>query len=446
MTAPSSSPDPDPDVDDHQTGGFDAKAHHPRFRKFQLQVLVSTWMAYFGLYFCRKTFYAVKAVLGEEIGLTATHLGDIEFFYLLAYTLGQFASAGLGARFGPRRLLLGGMALSIACNVVFGFADSVATFTVFMTLNGFAQSAGWPACIGTLSAWIHRRERGSLMGLWATCYQVGGMAATAWASWWLHEAGHKNAFFASSAFVTGVWGLVWWLQRNRPEDRDLPALPEEHLEDGADGDAKTSSQTSPWTSQLIVNILTIGVFYFGVKFIRYALWSWLPFVLKNNFDVDAGDAGYLSTLFDLFGALGTITAGLLSDRLFGSKRAPVALLMLLGMTVATLGLYLTSSMAVSAFVACTALVGFMLYGPDSLLTGAAAIDVGDKRTALVAAGVINGMGSIGSMVQAPVIGRLYDDAAGDLTPILVLLIAASMSSLLAVGVLWWRSTRGLCKV
>jgi stearoyl-CoA desaturase (delta-9 desaturase) len=48
--------------------------------------------------------------------------------------------------------------------------------------------------------------------------------------------------------------------------------------------------------------------------------------------------------------------------------------------------------SVAAFVIALGLLGFMLMGPDSLLSGTAAVDTGDQRTAMMAAGVINGVG------------------------------------------------------
>ncbi|MEI6636681.1 MAG: MFS transporter, partial [Planctomycetota bacterium] len=42
-------------------------------------------------------------------------------------------------------------------------------------------------------------------------------------------------------------------------------------------------------------------------------------------------------------------------------------------------------------------VGFLLYVPDSLVSGTAAVDFGTKRGASTAAGLINGCGSLGAV-------------------------------------------------
>ena len=43
-------------------------------------------------------------------------------------------------------------------------------------------------------------------------------------------------------------------------------------------------------------------------------------------------------------------------------------------------------------------MGFLVYIPDSLIAGAAAIDFGTKKGASTANGLINGMGSLGQML------------------------------------------------
>ena len=98
--------------------------------------------------------------------------------------------------------------------------------------------------------------------------------------------------------------------------------------------------------------------------------------------------------------------------------------------------------SVTVFAVCLGLVGFTLYGPDALMSGAGAMDIGSRRGAVMAAAVINGMGSVGSVVQELVIGRLYDTGKGDLGPIFLLLLAASAAAAFLIGVVWVRNKLG----
>jgi sugar phosphate permease len=439
-------------------------------RQYRIRAFVSTWCCYAGLYFCRKAFYIVKPELTAQCGLSASTLANIGVVYLVAYAIGEFNSAAVGSRVGARRLLLGGMAISLGCNVVFGFANNAWTFMAFMALNGLAQATGWSGNVGTMAHWFRRKERGQVMGVWSTCYQIGGAMANGFAAFLLGLAGWRWSFWGASLVLGGVWLLFYALQRNRPEDVGLPPLEDEeepappapkptaqgepHADAGAaDGarvaaDAARAKAAAPqgFNRQLIVTILMMGTFYFFLKFIRYALWSWAPYFLKLNFGLASDRAGYFSTLFDVFGFLGVIFAGFISDRVFKGRRTTIALIMMIGLTLSTVGLWFLGSEALFAFGITYSSVGFMLYGPDSLLTGAGAIDVGSRKYAIAAAGIINGMGSCGSVVQELVVGKLYDKDPSRLGPILLtLVLSASVATALMV-MLAVRARRGLCNL
>ena len=205
--------------------------------------------------------------------------------------------------------------------------------------------------------------------------------------------------------------------------------------------AEALSGPPKWTRDLITNVVLIGVFYFFVKFIRYALWSWAPFLLETQYNLKGDAAGYLSTVFDVGGAFGVVLIGWLSDRFFGSKRTPVAFLFILLMVASCLLLYTAGTTSLTWFGISIGLIGFSLYGPDALMSGAAAIDVGDRRTATMAAGIINGMGSVGSVVQELVLGEVLKgkDAVGATFGVL---LASSVLAAMCLGVLVARTRAG----
>src|SRR6185503_12875883 len=139
--------------------------------------------------------------------------------------------------------------------------------------------------------------------------------------------------------------------------------------------------------QAWIDTLLVGTFYFFLKLIRYALWSWTPFFLERSYGLAGDDAGYLSNVFDLAGAVGVITAGFASDRVFSSRRAIVSLVLVALMTIACACLQAIGTVSVTAFAICIAVIGFSLFGPDSLMSGAGAMDIGSRRGALLAAAV-----------------------------------------------------------
>ena len=411
-----------------------------RLGRWRVRVFAATWICYAGYYFCRRPWYLVKSQLGTDLGLDAASLGRIGAVYLVTYAAAQFAAGALGNRFGARAVLLWGMALSIVATVGFGLSSTAGALFGLMALNGLAQATGWSANVGTMAAWFNRQERGAVMGWWTTNFQVGGVLANGLCGLVLERQGWRASLLAGAAALFATWWVVLALQRNAPGDEGLPPV----LDEGEAAEPQDVPQeTGPgWSRDAVLNVLLVGCFYFCVKLIRYALWSWAPFFLERNYGLKGDQASYLSTAFDLFGVPGVVLTGWLSDRYFGSRRAGVSLLMTLLLLTACVGLATVGGASVAAFAVCISVAGFSLYGPDALLTGAGAMDIGSRRGAALAAGIISGVGSLGPIVQELVIGRMYDAGRGDLRPIFALLVGSAVAAAAVLGVAVARNLRG----
>jgi sugar phosphate permease len=398
-----------------------------QMRIWRWRIFAATFVAYAGMYFARKPFSVVKATLGDTFGWDAAQLGQLGAFYLVAYTVGQFLAGAAGQKWGPRLALLTGLGLSAAVNAACGFANTYAMFAVLVSLNGLAQASGWSSTVGTMGHWFRREERGKVMGVWATNYQIGGVLATTLAAYMLGKFGFEYAFFAGSVVVVFVWLFVLLNQRNKPSDVGLP-----DLEEDQDGQRQDAGGAVTWDRDVVINLLIVGVFYFFVKFIRYAIWSWAPYLLQKNYGLAGDDAGYVSVIFDLAGVAGVIICGWLSDRVFKGRRAIVSFIFILGMAASCLLLLVVGEVSVGLFALSMGLIGFSLYGPDALMTGAGAIDVGSAKRATMAAGVINGMGSFGAVLQELVLGSILKDGSTGLVFAILLGSAGAAAGCLMV--------------
>ncbi len=393
-----------------------------RLKMWRYRVFGATWLSYIGFYICRKPYSIVKKDLGDALQFGTADLALIYASYLLAYTAGQFLAGGVGPRVGPRKMLLVGMSVTAACGIALGLSSGLAVFIGLMAVNGFAQATGWSSNVGTMAMWFRRDERGRVMGLWSTNFQFGGVFANALAAFVLARMGWTWAFWAGSAVMLGILAVFYFNQANRPEDVGLPAVVDDS--EGASDDSDGSD--SKWSAGTWTSVVLVGLTYFCLKFIRYALWSWAPYVLQNNFKLPGDQAGYLSTLFDLCGIAGVIATGWLSDKLFGGRRAGISMWMLVANIGATGLLFTLGGASVTMFAVCIGLVGFTLFGPDALLTGAGAMDIGKGGGAVRAAGIISGLGSAGSVVQELWIGKAFQSSSGDLGPVLAMLFGAAV--------------------
>jgi OPA family sugar phosphate sensor protein UhpC-like MFS transporter len=147
-------------------------------------------------------------------------------------------------------------------------------------------------------------------------------------------------------------------------------------------------------------LYSYGACYFCLKLIRYSLLFWLPFYLHTAAGFGEVQSGLLSTSFELGGVAGCMGLGWLSDRV-PQRRATVALASLLGLAAALAAYAQLGAAPAGVHFALLALVGALLFGPDALLSGAAAQDAATPAQAATATGLVNGIGSLGALLQGP---------------------------------------------
>ncbi len=373
-----------------------------------------TWVGYASYYFARKNLSVVKSRLHEVMGLSTTALGAIDTLYLASYALGMFVSGTIGDRIGARRLLTIGMLGSALMALLFGLSSSVWAFALAFTVNGLFQSTGWPGSVKAMQPFFSRRLRGRVMGVWSTNYQVGGLLATALATFILVRWGWRAAFVGPAAWVALVGTVLYFFLVERPEDRGLPPINEE--DDAAPLSPNPTAtpaavlapaERPPSLLELLrLPVLwALGGSYFGLKMIRYSLLFWLPFYLKQHLHYSEGNAGYLSMPFELGGVVGSVVVGWISDRYFRTRRLRLAVPLLFVLGAALLAYQALGGAGMVINAAILASVGFLLFGPDSLLSGTMAQDLGGRAATGKVAGIINGLGSVGAIFSPVLVAQ-----------------------------------------
>lgn len=351
-----------------------------------------TWLAYATYYVGRKGLSVAKKPLETELGIDRNALAAIDTGYLVAYSAGQFLSGLAADSVGARRVVGGGLLCSALCCTAFGLSSTALMFALLFGLNGLAQSAGWPGTTRAMAEWTTGVDRRRVMAIWSTCYQVGGLAATAGAAWLL-SYGWRSIFFVPAVAMGAVGVLV--LTGLRPG----PGAPGRDSANGVDADDLTERRAARRAVLRSPLLWCIGASYFSMKLIRYSLLFWLPYYLVDDLGYAPGAAGYLSTAFEFGGIVGVVGTGLMSHRLRHVSRPLLASITLVGLAAMLLGYQWLAGLGPVPCALGLALVGVFLFGPDSVLSGTAAQDAGGKHAAATATGFVNCIGSLGAILQ-----------------------------------------------
>jgi sugar phosphate permease len=367
-------------------------------RNWQIRIFIMTWLTYAGYYLCRKNFGVAIPIWLAHHTYTDLDMANCVFVYSLLYATAQLAIGPLADRLGSKVIVSAGLIVVIASNILMSFPQRSTTLLALACANGAGQATGWTGLVRCLANWFSVRERGVVMAWWGTNYALGGFLATVFATFCatsprlLPSVGWSRAFLFPSFVLTVILLLFATIVREKP-----PAETQLSEVAGKRHSAPKGSGLGELLTQPVLWIISAS--YFLLEMTRYGFLFWLPLYLVRALRYTPQAAGYASSLFELVGFAGAVLAGYLSDRVFSSRRLPVAALML-----ASFGLVLLTEpwLATGGFVGTAisiSAMGMFCYGPDTLLCGAAAQDVGGSEHAGAATGIIDGLGHLGSIAS-----------------------------------------------
>ena len=374
------------------------------FLRAQREAFLLTWLVYVAYYLTRKDFDGAKpGMMAAHDGLPAEYdksdLATLDFCFLGAYAAGHFLAGPLGDWLGARRMALFGLAVTVGANLAFGFMHPVPLLAAALTVNGLAQSVGYPQCCKIIAAWFPPEARGRASSWFLTSYTLGDIAAKALAGTMINHAGWRWAFFAPAGIVTGLLGLLALRLRESPRAAGVAPPASRSLEE------PTRPRFGAEMGALLrrVAIWQVCGGYFLLKLARYTFLGWSNVFLFEKLGYPPGDATLATIPITVGGLLGTLAAGYASDRLFKARRAPVAVICLLGLAIVTPVYAGLAPGEPGEAIALHLLVGFFAFGADAIMSMATAMDLGSDKGAASAAGLINGAGSIGATLS-PLLG------------------------------------------
>ncbi len=375
---------------------------------FWRRLTLGTLLAgYAGYYLCRTNLSVAAPLLDADVeaGIGQKSLGDVMSVGVVLYAVGKLINGFLADWTDGRRLFLLGMAASVACTAVLGFAGGLAAFAVLVSLNRFVQSMGWPALVKTASRWFPPAGRASAMGVLSTSYLLGDAAARLVLGAFVKGGLHwRGVFFVSAGLLAIVFLGSTFTLKSGPGDVGLPEGEE------AGTEACKGEKGELWG--LIGVLLLRGSFWlvclanFGLTLIRESFNNWTPTFLEQGVGLDVRDTGMASMAFPLGGAVAAVAGGWLSDRAGGRRglvMLPSALLM--AAVLGTMAVLPLRDRPATALVLVAA-VGAFLMVPYSFCSGVLSIDLGGRRASATVSGLVDMAGYLGGALAGSGIVRI----------------------------------------
>ncbi len=391
--------------------------HSPAFRRRRAGNWLALGFTYAAMYMARYNFAFANKDLSDVYGFTRTQVGSIISFATLVYGLAALFNGPLADRIGGRRAMLIGAVGAVVFNVAFGFGAYIGVLSsaslllgylaTMWTLNMYFQSYSALALIKVNSAWFHVSERGVFSAIFGSMIQMGRLGVYALMTVPLVVAlPWQWKFFLPSA-IAAIFAVVTFLVvRDSPADAGLGEL---------DTQDATSRDTEKITFKYVARkiftnpiTITIAAAEFCTGLVRKGFEEWFPRYMQEVQNLRLDNPIFQRNALAIVGAgvAGAFAAGFLSDKLFHTRRPPVAFVGYFVQMVCLLVVWLAPS--IDLVVVAFTLNSFAISMVHSMLSGTASMDFGGKRAGATAAGMFDGMQYLGGSVMGWGMGALID--------------------------------------
>jgi MFS transporter, OPA family, glycerol-3-phosphate transporter len=378
-------------------------------------------LMYTSYYLCRYNFSLANKSIADEFHFTKSDMSSIISAQLLAYAIGQIVNGLLTDRIGGKRAMLIGAAGTVTMNLLFGAASFwgiLWLFVVLRSIDGYMQAFGAPGFIKINAAWFSKTERGTFAGIFGFMINLGRfgifklgpmlLAGFVFLGMWQVPPLHwRWLFWIPAGIATLVAILLAIFVKDTPEQArftDVHAGEEDHA------NVDVRSEVAVVFEKIVSNpsVWIIALAYSCTGAVRQCIDQWFPRYLQEvqHLDMNAAQFQWTGFLIPFVASAGSLLSGFISDRLFNGRRAPVAS----GIYFIEVVVILLAAQAhsVNAVVISFIVISFTVNSTHSLLGPAAAMDIGGRKMAGFASGVIDSFQYFGASIALKLLGWLLD--------------------------------------
>lgn len=407
-------------------------------------VFLSITLGYSFFYVARMSLSVTKKPMLDEGILSATDMGLMGSAMLFVYAFGRLTNGFISDRCNIKKFMSTGILVSAFINLFLGFNDWFIFFLILWGLNGWFQSMGSSPSMVSISQWFSNKERGTRYGIWNTSHSIGTGLTFIFTSWIVCEFGWRWGFWGPGILCIIVGIAMYIFLQDRPQTLGLPPVSEYKNDLSAVPSKTVSVSAAQW--EVITNpaIWILGLSSACMYVTRYAINNWGILFLQESKGYSLIEAGTILSAYPILGVVGAIVSGIVSDKLFNSRRnEPTLIFGFIQIVAIILFLFAPGTNPwVDAFY--LSIFGFALGALLCYLGGLMAVDICSKKAAGAAMGFIGIFSYLGAALQDYISGYLIDTGKTTIENITVyhfetvayFWVGASVLSLVLATLVW----------
>ncbi|MFB1479545.1 MFS transporter [Corallococcus sp. RDP092CA] len=388
--------------------------HSDAFRRRRFFNWFPLGLTYAFLYMGR---YNLNVATSAMSGQTSNaDFANIFFWGTLTYGVAFLLNGPLTDKLGGRFTILLSAGGSAAANIAMGVlvyavlqngwvppGGVVVWLAVLYSVNMYFQSFGAVSIVKVNASWFHVRERGQLGGVFGILISLGLYFAFDWCRFIADAAPVWWVFFVPAALLGGFLVLDAFVIRDTPSQTGHPDFDVADASSGETGPALSVPQLFAKVLSNRVILIILGV-EFCSGFLRNAVMQWFPKYAKAVGEGGGFVASNWGMLSCVAGILGGMFAGVISDRIFDSRRGPVSAVLYAGLLLGAVGAVFLLGTAGAGW--SVVFMSLCVIGVHGMLSGTATMDFGGKKNAGIVVGIIDGAVYAGTAIHALIYGKI----------------------------------------
>lgn len=354
--------------------------------------------AYSLFYVCRMALSVVKQPVIDSEFLTPGQLGVIGSAFLFVYAFGKFMNGFIADYCNIKRFMATGIFISAIINLILGvlgllndllpFSSMMIffSFAILWGFNGWVQSMGSPPGIISLSRWFPLSIRGTFYSIFCATPLLGRFLSLIVTGWIVGKLGWEYGFIFSAlgGFIASIIILVF--VHDTPESNGLPSVQELSGEEVKKKDKLPTKELQKYVIKH-PGIWIIALSSAFVYITQYAVAGWGVLFLQKAKGFTLEEASQVIAISSVFGVVGTVTAGWLSDKVFnGDRLKPVIIAGLVSFTFLSIFLFTDGGYIINIIYA--SIFTLAICALYCISVGLMALDIVPRKATGAAMGVI----------------------------------------------------------
>lgn len=364
------------------------------------------WLIYATSYLGKVNYSANITQIIDFYSVSKAQAGTVPTFFFFAYGIGQVFNGLFCKKYNIKWMVFASLIVSASINLIIAVSTNFAIIKWLWLLNGFVLSILWPTLVRLLSEALPKKDLGTSSVVMGTTVATGTLVIYALSSIYAAFDNFKLSFYTAGLAVLIV-SVIWLILYNKAVKAAKSELKEETVEE----EKKETSEVKQNNTNKKIFFATIAVLCFyavGVNLIKDGLTTWVPSILKEEFNMSDALSILLTLFLPILAVFGNAFALKMHNKIPDYINLCIivfaVIAVFVGIIIGSLKLELVVVMLVSLIV-----VNFFASSLNSLVTSIFPLFMRGMVNSGLIAGILNGFCYVGSTISSYGLGSIADN-------------------------------------